>query len=115
MGRTCLLQVSASYSMRLSMGDVKTTFPPGNLGESERGAYGDLPDDARSPFGVSEDEVIKLEGSIYGLSATPKAWFQHVATDLKGLGSRQHPLGQCVCMLCTSDNELLGVIWGVCG
>ena len=109
------MQLAASYNMCLSMGYVKTAFLQGNLGESERGAHGDLPPDAKSLFGVSEDEVIKLEGSVYGLITAPHAWFQKIAADLKGLGARQHPLDQCVFMLCTSDNKLLGTVWGACG
>ena len=55
------------------MGDVKTAFLQGDSGESERNVYGDLPSDARHLFGLSEDEVIKLEGSVYGLRTAPKA------------------------------------------
>ena len=57
-GRNCLLQVSASYKLRLSVGSVKTPVLQGNLGEAERGVYGGLPADARSLFSVPEDEVI---------------------------------------------------------
>ena len=41
--RNCLLQLAASYRMKLSMGDVKTAFLQGNCGESERDIYGELP------------------------------------------------------------------------
>ena len=53
LGRSCLLQLAASYMLRLSMGDVKTAFLEGGLGEPEREVYGDLSADARSPFGVA--------------------------------------------------------------
>ena len=82
-GRNCLLQLAASCKLTLSMGDVKTAFLQGNLGDSERDIYGDLPPDARRLFKLSDDGVIKLEGSVYGLRTAPKAWFSKVATDLK--------------------------------
>ena len=49
------------------MGDVKTAFLEGNLGESERDVYGDLPPDARKFPRASADELIKLEGSAFCL------------------------------------------------
>ena len=84
--------------MTLSMGDIKTASLQGNMGESERDVYGGLPPDARELLGVSADELIKLEGSVHGLRAAPKVWFQKVAADVKKLGAVQHPLGQGVFM-----------------
>ena len=54
MGRNCLLQLAACYRMCLSMGDVETAFLQGNLGDSERYVYVDLPPDARSISPVSQ-------------------------------------------------------------
>ena len=85
--------------MTLSMGDVKTAFLQGNMGESERGVYGDLPPDTRKLLGVSASAQIKLQCSVYGLRAAPKAWFQKVVVDLKRLGAVQHHLAQCVFIL----------------
>ena len=104
-GRNCLLQLAASYKLTLSMGDVKTAFLQGNMGESERDIYGDLPPDARRLFKLSDDEVIKLEGSVYGLRTAPKAWFSKVATDLKKIGAVQHPLDHCVSS-CSLEHHL---------
>ena len=61
-------------------------------------------------FGLSQDEVIKLEGSVYGLRTAPKAWFTRVAKDPKALGAKQHPLDQCVFMFYSPDNTMLGAL-----
>ena len=85
--------------------------------ESQRSVYGDVPPDARSLFGISADEVIKLEGSVYGLRTATKAWLQKAATDLKSLGAIQHPLDQCVFMFYSKSDPktLLSAIWSICG
>ena len=88
------------------MGDVKTAFLQGDSGESERNVYGDLPPDARELFGVSPDEIIKLEGSVYGLRTAPKAWFARVVADLTKLGAKQHPLDHCVCSCSMQSQEI---------
>ena len=74
-GRSCLLQLAASFKMHISMGDVKTAFLPGEMGESERMIYGDPPQDARSLFGISWDELLKTEGSVYGYVQPQKPGF----------------------------------------
>jgi hypothetical protein len=109
-GRNCLLQLAASYKMTLSMGDVKTAFLQGNQGESERDIYGDIPADSRDLFNLAPDEVIKLEGSVYGLRTAPKAWFAKVTTDLLSLGAVQHPLDQCVFIFFDKQGKLMGAI-----
>ena len=109
--RNSLLQLAASYKMHLSMGDVKTAFLQGDrTAESARDVYGDIPAADRGLFGLTHDDVIKLEGSVYGLRTAPKAWFTRVATDLKALGAKQHPLDQCVFMFYSPDNTLLGAL-----
>ena len=45
-----------------------------------------LPPDAGKLLGVSADELIKFEDSVYGLRTAPKAWFGKVAADFKNLG-----------------------------
>ena len=99
------MQLAASHQMTLSMGDVKTAFLQGDSGESERTVYGDLPSDAREMFGVSPDEVIKFEGSVYGPRTAPMAWFARVVADLTRLAAKQHPLDQCVCSCSTPSPE----------
>ena len=79
-------------------GRRQTAFLQGDSGESERNVYGDLPSDAKQLFGLSEDEIIKLEGSVDGLRTAPKAWLAKVVADLTRLGATQHPLDQCVFM-----------------
>ena len=50
--------------MRISMGDVKTAFLQGDPGESKRDIYGEPPPDAKAMFGLSWDELLKIEGSV---------------------------------------------------
>ena len=99
------MQLTASHHITLSIGDVRTAFLQGDSGESERNVYGDLPPDAKESFGVSPDEILKLEGSVYGLRTAPKAWFARVVADLTKLGARQHPFDQCVFMFYLENQE----------
>eukprot|EP00974_Lingulodinium_polyedra_P095824 9288750-Lingulodinium_polyedra.AAC.1 len=60
---SCIFQLVATQRWHLSMGDVKTAFLQGDMGESERQIYGDPPPDARRLWGLSHDDLLKLEGS----------------------------------------------------
>eukprot|EP00974_Lingulodinium_polyedra_P106463 10305206-Lingulodinium_polyedra.AAC.1 len=46
------------------------------MGESERQIYGDPPPDARRLLGLSHDDLLKLEGSVYGFCTAPKLGVQ---------------------------------------
>eukprot|EP00974_Lingulodinium_polyedra_P020887 2019836-Lingulodinium_polyedra.AAC.1 len=62
------------------------------MGECERQIYGGPPPDARQLLGLSADELLQLEGSVYGLRDAPKAWYAKVAKDLEAFGAAQRPL-----------------------
>eukprot|EP00974_Lingulodinium_polyedra_P121453 11179072-Lingulodinium_polyedra.AAC.1 len=71
------------------MGDVKTALLHGDMGDCEREIYGDPPPDARRLWGLSNDHLLKLEGSLYGFRIAPKSWFAKVAKDMKKFGGVQ--------------------------
>eukprot|EP00974_Lingulodinium_polyedra_P010297 989051-Lingulodinium_polyedra.AAC.1 len=85
------------------MGDVKTAFLRGDMGESEGQIYGDPPPDARRLLGLSRDDLLKLEGSVYGFRTAPKVWGAMVAKDMQELGFVRHPLDQTVFVLYALD------------
>eukprot|EP00974_Lingulodinium_polyedra_P063453 6126267-Lingulodinium_polyedra.AAC.1 len=68
------------------MGDVRTAFRQGDMGDSERQIYGDLSPDARRLLGLSYDDLIKREGSVYGCHVAPIAWFAKVAKYMEKFG-----------------------------
>ena len=93
-----LLQVAASSKWTIAKGDVKTAFLQGGKQESLRNVFVDPPLDVRKYLGLTQEQILKLESSVYGLRNAPRAWFERISKDLLRLGWRQHQLDSCLFM-----------------
>ena len=92
LGRHMLLQMAASHNFTLEMGDVKTAFLQGDRGEAERDVYArPVPELARY-LGLTDAQIIRLEGAVYGLRNAPRRWWMRVKRDMENLGWRSHQL-----------------------
>ena len=109
-GRHMLLQLVASNKLLLEFGDVKTAFLQGDKAEATRDVYVDPTAEVRALLGISKEELLRLEGSVYGLRTAPRRWWQRVKNDLTGLGFRTHQLDQCVFMYYGKSGDLIGII-----
>ena len=59
-------------------------------------------------FHLTDQQILKLVGSTYGLRAAPRNWYQRVKRDMQGLRWKVHSLDTCVFLLYDKD-ELIGI------
>ena len=104
-----LLQMAASHGMTLEMGDVKTAFLQGDRGEAQRDVYAQPVPELSRYVGLTADQIIRLEGAVYGLRNAPRRWWQRVKRDMEALGWRCHQLDQCVFLKIGRDGSLVGI------
>eukprot|EP00969_Alexandrium_andersonii_P060511 2664149-Alexandrium_andersonii.AAC.1 len=77
---------------RIRSGDVKTAFLQGDSGEGERHVFAEPLADVRAYLGISHDDLLKLERSVYGLRNAPRKWYERLSHDLQMHGRRMHQL-----------------------
>ena len=112
LGRHMLLQLGASHHFTFEMGDVKTPFLQGDRGEAQWDVYAQLVLELRKYLGLTADQIIRLEGAVYGLRNAPRRWWQRVKRDMEALGWRCHQLEQCIFL---KFDQRSGDIIGICG
>ena len=72
------------------VGDVKTALLQGDKPERGGNVYLEPIVEIRQRFKMTEQQVLKLMGSAYGLRTAPRNWYQRVKRDLQGLGWKVH-------------------------
>ena len=82
--RHFICQVISSLKWDLENGDVKTASLQGEKEEGSREVYVQPTKDVASILGIRDDQVMKLEGSVYGLIVAPRRWHSRVQTDMTG-------------------------------
>ena len=112
LGRHMLLQMGCSRHFTFEMGDVKTAFLQGDRGESERDVYAQPVPELAKYLGLTPEQIIRLEGAVYGLRNSPRRWWQRVKRDMERLGWRCHQLDQCIFLKFDSKS---GDLVGICG
>ena len=90
-----MCQAVSSLKWDLENGGVKTAFLQGETQEGQREVYVLPSKDVASMFGIRDDQVMKLEGSVYGLIVAPRRWHFRVQKDMTANGWRQHQLDPC--------------------
>ena len=105
-----LLQLGASMKFTFEVGDVKTAFLQGDKSEKDRNVYLEPISEIRQRIRMTDQQVLTLMGSAYGLRTAPRNWYQRVKRDLQNLGWKVHLLGTCEFLL-----YLKGEIIGICG
>ena len=69
---------------------MTTAFLQGDRGESERDVYArPVPELARY-LGLTDAQILRLEGAVYGLRNAPRRWWMRVKRDMEALGWRSH-------------------------
>ena len=109
MGRHMLFQMGASHNFQFEMGDVKTAFLQGDRGESKRDVYAQPVPELARHLGLSPEQIIRLEGAVYGLRNVPRRWWQRVKADMERLGWRCHQLDQCIFLKFAPNGDLIGM------
>jgi len=109
LGKHMLFQVSASNNWPLVKGDVKTAFLQGDRAEAQRDVYVEPTAEIQKILGLNRDDIMKLEGAVYGLRNAPRAWFERIKRDLLKLGTRQHQLDSCL-FLIFEGTRLVGLV-----
>ena len=103
-----LLQLGASMKFTFEVGDVKTAFLQGDKSEKDRDVYLEPIAEIKQRFKMTDQHILKLMGSAYGLRTAPRNWYQRVKRDLQNLGWKVHSLDNCVFLLYQKD-ELIGI------
>ena len=67
-----LLQLGASMKFTFEVGDVKTAFLQGDKSEKDRNVYLEPISEIRQRFRMTDQQVLKLMGSAYGLRTAPR-------------------------------------------
>ena len=111
LGRHMLLQMAASHRFTLEMGDVKTAFLQGDRGEAERDVYAKPVPELARYLNLTPEQIIRLEGAVYGLRNAPRRWWMRVKRDMEALGWRCHQLDQCICL---RFGEHTGELFAIC-
>ena len=94
-----MLQRGASMKFTFEVGDVKTAFLQGDKSEKDRNVYLEPIAEIRQRFNMTDQHVLRLMGSVYGIRTAPRNWCQPVHRDLQGLGWKVHSLDNCVFLL----------------
>ena len=106
--RHMLLQLGASSKFTFEVGDVKTAFLQGDKAERGRNVFLEPIAEIKHRFNLTDQQILKLVGSAYGLRTAPRNWYQRVKRDLLGQGWKMHSLDNCVFLL-YDRNELIGL------
>ena len=100
-----LFQLIAASKFIVECRVVSTAFLHGDRSEQKRDIYGEHPKERRDSLGLTLYDILKFEGSVYGLRTAPRAWYIRVRNDLETLGWRVHQLYACVFMkFCPAGN-----------
>ena len=67
--RHLLCQITSSMHWELENGDVKTAFLQGEKDEGAREVYVEPTKDVSDILGITSDQLMKLEGSVYGMDS----------------------------------------------
>ena len=94
-----MLQLGVSSKFRFEVGDVKTGFLQGDKTETQRDVYLEPIKEIRERLGLTDNQLLRLLGSAYGLRTDPRSWYLRVRSDLERIGWRMHQLGPCVFLL----------------
>ena len=94
--RHLVCQTISSLEWILENGDVKTACLQGEKEEGGREVYVQPTKDVASMLGIRNDQLMKLEGSVYGLIVAPRRWHVRVQIDMTRKGWRQHQLDPCL-------------------
>ena len=108
--RHMILQMAASHQWTAEVGDVKTAFLQGDKTETQRDVYLEPVPEIRQKLRMKPEQLLKLEGSAYGLRTAPRTWYQRVKKDLVALGWRMHQLDQYTFMYYNKRGEIIGLI-----
>ena len=86
LARHMILQMAASHHFTLEMGDMKTAFLQGDRGEAERDVYAKPVPELARYLSLTAEQIIRLEGAVYGLRNAPRRWWHRVKRDMEALG-----------------------------
>ena len=89
------------------MGAVKTAFLLGDRGEAQRDVYAKPVPELCRYLGLTADQIIRLEGAVYGLRNAPRRWWHRVKRDMQRLGWRCHQLEQCIFLKYDAEGQLI--------
>ena len=110
-----MLFLAGQFSWCLAAGDVQAAFLNGN--EARRNLYFSQP--VRGLPGVEPDALIEVIKGVFGLSTSPRLWWEKLSCDLKKLDIRvngetlklvQHELDVCYFLLRDAHGTLQGAL-----
>ena len=108
--RHMLLQLASSSKWHIEVADAKTAFLQGGKEEADRAVYVEPTAEVRRMLNLTREQILKLEGSVYGLVTAPRHWWKKVVRDLQSLGLRVHQLDQCVFLCFNPAGDLVGAV-----
>eukprot|EP00435_Cladocopium_sp_Y103_P030110 s1767_g7.t1 len=110
-----VLFLAAHFGWRLAAGDVEAAFVNGI--ESRRGLYFEPP--RQGLPGVADGSLIEIVKGIFGLSNSPRLWWQKLASELRNmeikvgeeiLKLQHHDYDPCLLLLRNMGGELKGTL-----
>lgn len=110
-----MLFLAGQFSWRLAAGDVQAAFLNGN--EARRSLYFSQP--TRGLPGVEPDALIEVIKGVFGLSTSPRLWWEKLSRDLKEVDIQvngetlklvQHELDVCYFLLRDTQGNLQGAL-----
>ena len=91
------------------VGDVTIAFLQGEKAEKDRSVFLEPRAQIKQRYNMTDNQVLKLVGSAYGLRTAPRNWCQRVKRNLLGQGWKMHSLDNCVFKYHGEDLD------GICG
>ena len=109
LARALILQVLASKKWTMWLGDIKGAFlEAGPLQKQFTPLF------AKQPVGgipgLSEQDVIKVIGNVYGANDAPLNWYQTFDQAVTAIGFQRSQFGNCLYFLRDSQGELCAVL-----
>ena len=115
MSITCLVFLTVQLGWSLAAGDIEAAFLNG--AEARRDLYFEPPSTGLE--GVEEGSLIEIFKGVFGLSTSPRLWWDKLAGTLKdikieykgmSLNLEQHYLDSCLFLLVNGEKEIHGLL-----
>lgn len=102
------LAVANKFKVPIHQYDVKTAFLNGVLDED---IYMEIPEGFVKEEKFRENKVLKLKRSLYGLSISPKCWYERLHKAITAVGLKRDPAEPCLYFWKENNDFVLLVVY----
>ena len=108
LGRHTLLQAVAFDKHVLESADAKSAFLQADNQEENRRLWTKAVPEISTALGVSDGQLLRIVGAIYGLTNAPRIFWKDVASKLEAIGAIQNPIDRCVWIFKNPEGKVCG-------